>query len=128
MNTKPTEIKRLETEGIEIVWDDGEVHRISSKTLRKNCPSAVSKAERGDSSHDKPLGGGKALLKVVKSSVKEEFRLDKIWGVGNYALGMEWGDGHNTGIYTYSLLYDLGLAEKNEAAVEDAEQQVEDCG
>ncbi|MGZ3475873.1 MAG: gamma-butyrobetaine hydroxylase-like domain-containing protein, partial [Polyangiales bacterium] len=27
--------------------------------------------------------------------------------VGDYALALEWGDGHNTGIYTFRYLRDL---------------------
>lgn len=27
--------------------------------------------------------------------------------VGNYAIKIDWSDGHNTGIYTYDLLYSL---------------------
>jgi len=34
--------------------------------------------------------------------------LKEIWAVGQYALGMSWGDGHNTGIYTFDFLRELG--------------------
>jgi DUF971 family protein len=37
----------------------------------------------------------------------EELKIDRIWAVGNYALGVAWGDGHNSGIYRFELLRDL---------------------
>jgi ATP-binding protein involved in chromosome partitioning len=104
----PTEIKRLGTDGIRIAWSTGTVHTISSRTLRENCPSAVSKAKRGDTSHDKPLTSRKSLLTIVETTLTEELTLENIWGIGNYALGMAWADGHHTGIYTYDFLYELG--------------------
>lgn len=102
-----TEVKRLGTEGIELTWDNGEVHTLSSRLLRDNCPSASSKAERGDTSHEKPLSG-KSILTVVKHTAEEQLRLEEIWAVGNYAIGMRWGDGHDSGIYHYDFLYQLG--------------------
>lgn len=102
------EARRIGDEALEITWEEGLVQRISSEVLRKNCPSAISRAQRGDDSHEKPLTAKSSLLKIIEHTRAEELRLDKIWGVGNYALGMQWGDGHNTGIYTYDLLYELG--------------------
>jgi DUF971 family protein len=34
--------------------------------------------------------------------------LRKLEQVGNYALSLGWGDGHDTGIYTYRFLRELG--------------------
>ena len=104
----PREIQRLGEQGIKIVWQDGTTHEISSLTLRKHCPSASSRAQRGDDSHDAPLSPRKSALRIVEASSDEETSLVRIWGVGTYALGMEWADGHKTGIYTYDFLYELG--------------------
>lgn len=107
----PKEIKRVGEEGLQVVWDD-DIYFLSSLVLRSHCPSAVSKAQRGDTSHDKPLTTPKSsLLKVVQSSREEELQLKKIWGVGSYAIGMEWADGHNTGIYTFDFLRQLAMSE-----------------
>ncbi|MEZ4754249.1 MAG: DUF971 domain-containing protein [Bdellovibrionota bacterium] len=104
----PTDISRQGASGVRIVWSDGRVDELSSKKLRENCPSAVSKAKRGDQTHDKPLTAKKSLLNIVEASSEEETSLVRIWGIGNYAIGMEWADGHNTGIYTYPFLRELG--------------------
>jgi len=104
---KPKEIRRLGYHGVEIEWHDGQVHAITSQVLRANCPSATSLAKRGDTSHDKPLSG-KSRLAVVTSSKDEELKLEHVWIVGNYALGMRWGDGHDSGIYSFKFLRQLG--------------------
>ncbi len=85
---------------------------LSSETLRRNCPCATCREERGDTSHAKPLTTPAKPMKprslsIVESSITEQTLLREIWAVGNYALGMSWGDGHNTGIYTFELLRSL---------------------
>ncbi len=95
------------TEGLEITWQNGEVHQLSSQLLRQNCPAADSKLERGDLSHDTPLTPRKSSLKVIKHDAEEQTSLQEIWGVGNYAIGIRWADGHDSGIYPYTLLYEI---------------------
>ncbi|MCO6432150.1 MAG: DUF971 domain-containing protein [Deltaproteobacteria bacterium] len=109
--TKPIEIKRLPT-GIHIKWSDGTAFDIPSRLLRESCPCASCREKHGSLSHEKPLGSNKkkAALKIVESSSDEELRIDRIWPIGNYALGILWGDGHQTGIYTYNLLRELETA------------------
>lgn len=108
MQKKPLEFRRLESSGLAVQWSSGESHEISSENLRKFCPCATCKELRGDGSHAAPLTPKKGLLRVIEASSREETALVKIWPVGNYALGMEWADGHATGIYTYDYLYELG--------------------
>lgn len=103
----PKEVKRLGPDGLQIEWDNGTVHVLNSETLRKNCPSATSLMKRGDTSHDKPLSG-KSRLSIVEASSEDELKLEKIWLVGNYAIGMRWGDGHDTGIFNFPYLFELG--------------------
>ncbi|MFM1847752.1 MAG: hypothetical protein RL417_1226 [Pseudomonadota bacterium] len=112
MKVVPTEIKRLQSTGIAITWSDGSHGEISSDTLRRHCPCASCREMRGDTSHSKPLTTPAKPAKprglaIVESSLAEETALKEIWAVGQYALGMSWGDGHATGIYTFDLLKDL---------------------
>lgn len=108
-----TSINRLKDgdrgNGLEINFSDAEKIVLNSPTLRKNCPCASCQAKRGDSSHDTPLTPktGRSLLKVISSSTEEEQDLKQIWMLGNYALGMKWGDGHDSGIYTFEFLKSL---------------------
>ena len=110
---QPTEIKREGEDGLTIVWSDGVTHTLSSEVLRNNCPSASSREARGDTSHQKPIAAKRSMLAVVEHTAEESLRLLKVWGVGNYAVGLEWGDGHNTGIYPYPLLRSLGEGSKS---------------
>jgi DUF971 family protein len=47
-------------------------------------------------------------LAVIQNTIEEQLELKEIWAVGQYALGMRWGDGHDSGIYPFSLLFELG--------------------
>jgi hypothetical protein len=104
----PIEIRRQATSGLFIRWSDGETSTITSEALRRGCPCAGCKEKRGDTSHSKPLSRRPKSLSIIESSLVEELDLQEIWVVGQYALGMRWGDGHNSGIYPFSYLFELG--------------------
>ncbi len=105
---EPVEIKRVGVEGLNVRWSDGTSNFLSSKLLRENCPAADSRAKRGDTSHDSPLSpSSKSLLTIVEATAEEELTLEKIWPIGNYAIGLGWADGHKSGIYTFSFLREL---------------------
>lgn len=104
-------IKRLtDSEGIgtglKLILVDGTEHDIDSDVLRKECPCASCLDSKGKLSHDKPLGG-RASLMVLKATKEESLDIQQIWALGNYAIGMKWSDGHDTGIYTYASLETL---------------------
>lgn len=110
---RPLRIERNSGNGVRIRWSNNTLHSISSRVLRDHCPSAVSRAKRGETGHEKPLTTGRSsLLRVVEHTTTEELNLVSIWSVGRYALGMRWGDGHDTGIYPYTLLHELGELER----------------
>jgi DUF971 family protein len=44
---------------------------------------------------------------VVEATLDQELTLQEIWGVGQYAIGLRWGDGHDSGIYTFEYLREL---------------------
>lgn len=46
--------------------------------------------------------------------------------VGNYAVRLDFSDGHNTGLYSWDLLYDYGL--KQEAMWQHYLQRIELSG
>lgn len=112
-NPVPVEIRRLSAElappngGLSLRWSGGGEGFINAETLRRSCPCASCNEIRGDSSHSKPLSTGGSRLKVISAPLEESLRLDAIWPVGNYALGIRWGDGHETGIYTFPFLRTL---------------------
>ena len=78
-------------------WDDGHEGLHTMQTLRKLCPCAGCKEERQASE-------GMMTLPVLRPG---EFDLRAIQPVGNYALQLVWGDGHQTGIYTFDYLREI---------------------
>ena len=97
----PTKIKIEDNEKLYIKWDDDVEDRIKLKTLRENCPSAISKAERQEQ--------GDSYIPIFFG---DQLKVESIKLVGNYAINIAWKDGHNTGIYTFKQLKDL--AEKDQ--------------
>ncbi len=88
----PTEVRRRADERIlAILWNDGHRGDYPFAYLRGWCPCA------GCQGH----GGDKRYIHA------ENTDLIKIDLVGNYALQLHWGDGHETGIYTYQHLREL---------------------
>jgi DUF971 family protein len=81
-----------------IEWDDGAVHRIPFDVLRRACPCAACHGEMGSAGR----------FAVRPSLEPGEDDLADISLVGSYGLNVVWDDGHNTGIYTYERLHELG--------------------
>jgi ATP-binding protein involved in chromosome partitioning len=84
--------------GLTIRWADG-VRTIDSRDLRLACRCASCR----DEMTGKPiLDPDKVPLDVVPT---------RIWSVGNYALGIAFSDGHQSGIYTFPVLRGIESAE-----------------
>ena len=110
----PNKIKRVKTidpqgiergSGLEITWSTGEEIAYRSDFLRRYCPCADCKQNKNNNLP--PQAKKKKRFNVISSSETEAINLIKIWPIGNYALGIQWGDNHNAGIYTYELLKEL---------------------
>lgn len=89
----PTSIKIVEKDYLKIEWSDNNISVINLSTLRHNCPCALCASEkenRGD--------------KYFPIYSAEELTISNINIIGNYALGITWKDGHNTGIYEFDYL------------------------
>ncbi len=92
----PTEIK-LHTKSriLDIAFSDGKAFHFPCEFLRVYSPSAEV------SGH----GPGQEVLQTGKKMVN----ITKIEPVGNYAIQLNFTDGHNTGLYSWDLLYNFGL-------------------
>jgi DUF971 family protein len=94
-NTWPTEIKLHQVSSIlEISFDDGSVYQLPCEYLRVYTPSAEAIGH----------APGQEILQVCK----EDVTIKEIKTIGNYAISPVFSDGHNSGIYTWDLLYKLG--------------------
>lgn len=106
-NPIPRQIKRQGLSGLLVTWSDNSESQLSSETLRRQCPCAECREKRGDDSHAKPLTGKKRSLSIVQNTREEQLGLESIWGIGQYAIGIRWNDGHDSGIYTFEFLAQL---------------------
>ena len=82
-----------------LAWGDGAESYIPFENLRQMCPCAVCQGEPD------------ALGRVVRPEPPRgegAFDLLGFEKVGSYALQLRWGDGHNSGIYSFELLKKLG--------------------
>lgn len=95
MSIKPVDIKlHQKSRLLEISFEDGKTFELSCEYLRVYSPSAEVRGH----------GAGQEVLQLGKESVN----IEKIEPVGNYAVSLYFDDGHNSGIYSWELLYDLG--------------------
>lgn len=92
---RPTEIRlRRASRVLEIAFDDGARFELPCELLRVHSPSAE---VQGHGPGQRVLVTGKADVNIVA-----------IEPVGQYAVLLRFDDGHQTGIYSWRLLRDLG--------------------
>ncbi|WP_372864546.1 gamma-butyrobetaine hydroxylase-like domain-containing protein [Spongiibacter sp.] len=97
---------------LELIYSDGAQHRLSCEFLRVYSPSAEVRGH----------GRGQEVLQTGKKFVD----INDIIPVGNYALQLVFSDGHNSGIYSWGYLRELG--EQREALWQDYLQQLHEAG
>ncbi|MCY2966498.1 MAG: DUF971 domain-containing protein [Planctomycetota bacterium] len=92
----PTAIRALRTEGVfEVAWSPEPAVRLPFHFVRCLCPCA--------SCIDEISG----IRTLNPADVPTDVTPVKLGFVGNYALKIEWSDGHSTGLYTWDLLQEL---------------------
>ncbi len=92
---QPTEIKLHQASRVlEIVYADGRIFKLPCEFLRVYSPSAEVRGH----------GPGQEVLQTGKKDVA----ITKVEPVGNYAVQLTFSDGHDTGIYSWDLLYEYG--------------------
>ena len=83
---------------LEIGFDNGSVFRLPCEYLRVYSPSAEVRGH----------GPGQEVLQVGKRDVA----ITSLEPVGHYALRPAFSDGHDTGIFSWDYLYDLGVRQQ----------------
>lgn len=94
-------ISQIDERTLGITWTDNLISSFDVVDLRRKCPCATCIDEW---THEQ-------LLRP--ESVPETVRPLKIESVGQYALTIQFSDGHRTGIYTFSMLRKLPNRQKN---------------
>jgi DUF971 family protein len=91
----PTEIKLKRAERrLEVLFDDGSLFSLPAEYLRVESPSAE---VQGHGPSQKQLVAGCRSVGV-----------ERLEPVGHYAVRIVFDDGHDTGIFSWSYLYELG--------------------
>jgi DUF971 family protein len=92
----PTEIKLHQaSHKMEIAFSDGAHFELPFEFLRVYSPSAEVRGH----------GPGQEVLQVGK----REVLINAAEPVGHYGINLFFSDGHDTGIYSWEYLYDLGV-------------------
>ena len=91
--TRPTGVKAPHgARSMDITFGDGQKFSYPHEILRGYCPCAGCQGHSG----------------TIKFQTGGDLELREIERVGNYALGLTWGDGHSSGIYSFRFLRALG--------------------
>jgi DUF971 family protein len=92
----PTEIKlHQKSRVLEIAFANGATFHLPCEFLRVYSPSAEVRGH----------GPGQEVLQTGKKDVE----IMRVEPVGQYAVQLHFSDGHDTGIYSWDLLYDYGM-------------------
>lgn len=83
---------------LHLEFDDGKHFELGCELLRVYSPSAEVKGH----------GPGQEVLQLGKENVN----IEEIEAVGNYAVKLVFDDGHDSGIYSWDYLYDLGMKQE----------------
>jgi len=97
---------------LEITFSDGQNFELSCELLRVYSPSAEVKGH----------GPGQSVLQTGKENVS----ITRIEPVGHYAVKLIFDDGHETGLYSWAYLYELG--ENKDELWKDYLQGLSDAG
>lgn len=91
----PTQIKLHQTSRVlEIAFADGASFKLPYEFLRVYSPSAEVRGH----------GPGQETLQTGKRDVS----INEVEPIGHYAIRPTFSDGHDTGIYSWEYLYELG--------------------
>ena len=90
-----TEIRvRRATKRLDVSFDDGQTFGLPAEYLRVESPSAE-------------VQGHAPSQKIIVSG-KEDVNIAQVEPIGNYAVRIRFSDGHDTGIFTWTYLHELG--------------------
>jgi DUF971 family protein len=93
---RPNEIKlHQQSRLMEVSFVDGKGFKFSYEFLRVHSPSAE-------------VSGHSPGQEVLQTG-KQDININHIEPVGSYAIRLDFSDGHNSGLYSWDLLYRYGI-------------------
>lgn len=109
----PNEIKlHQKSRKLELIYEQNERYELDFEFLRVYTPSAEARGH----------GPGQEVLQTGKRHVD----IERIEPVGTYALRLIFSDGHDSGLYSWDLLYNFG--KHRDALWQEYLQQIEAQG
>jgi DUF971 family protein len=104
LTTDPEHIAISKSKGIKIDWKDGHTSEYGLDYLRDKCPCAACTGAHGTPPRQPTAGAtGSSPFQMYQAKLK----MLGVEPVGNYAIRINWSDGHNTGIYSYDHLREI---------------------
>ncbi|HUG69091.1 MAG TPA: DUF971 domain-containing protein [Pirellulaceae bacterium] len=95
----PTKLQLLDDTHLLIGWSDGHSRRYTFGELRRSCPCATCREKRKTPA---------PLLRVLTAEEAVPLKILGMKPVGNYAYSINFSDGHDTGIYSFTMLLEFG--------------------
>ena len=107
----PAELRIEEDGSLFLEWSDGHQSRLRPPLVRRMCPCAMCRETR-EAAHAGGDAAGSAAGSRSEAQPSDDpslsrYRIRKLERVGRYAVSLVWGDGHNTGIYSWTGLREL---------------------
>ena len=97
ISNDPEHIAISKSKGIKIDWKDGHHSDYGLTYLRDKCPCATCTGAHGTPPREPEANNPFQMFKPILKMLAVE-------PVGNYAIRINWSDGHNSGIYSYDHL------------------------
>lgn len=101
MKFHPTQLEKVGDDRLRITWSDAIVRDYTVRELRDACPCVTCREKR--KAPPDPM-----QLPVIAPGAGGPLTIARMRPVGNYAYGISFSDGHDTGLFTMELLRELG--------------------
>ena len=99
----PAELRMEEDGSLFLEWSDGHQTTLLPQRIRRMCPCAMCRETREAGA----ASGITAEAEAANDPTSSRYRIRRLERVGRYAVSLIWGDGHNTGIYSWTGLREL---------------------
>jgi DUF971 family protein len=103
---RPLSLEKTVDRQLVIHWSDDTVQKIPFRVLRQACCCAVCNAKREKELRSPQPPG---MLNVLSAAEVAPLDILKMHPTGHYAYNIHFSDGHNTGIYTFEMLREIGF-------------------
>ena len=100
-HTTPLRLDLKRDQKLTITWQEGDTCEYSLSLLRSMCPCAQCRVVREGEQKKK------SLLNILPGNYSGQLTVKSAQLVGNYALKIEWSDGHDSGIYSFQYLREI---------------------